>query len=321
MIAIAVGVSATSAVGASFTIIPSTPVAEIATTFGADVQSDAQSWLHVKYRPAGGAGCAPSPEADPGSYLVNNVRGTGARRISVLETFSSAGTYLLCGWLRDADFNVLAAQTGTLVVRAPLANVVMTAPALAPLRRAFVVTFSGQTEAPRYLYVAYRAAGGAPCAPTPASETGTWIASGDRVEGAFSFPKTVTLDTLGNFMVCGWLASNQDDLAPLARFETKLTNVRPTVASAPAALTKVGVSGRRLSTGIRLPTAGALVVRLVGKGRRITLASVRVTGPRTVRVGYRRPARVPRGRYVLEVRFLSAGATVGSVVRRSVAFR
>jgi hypothetical protein len=319
--ALVVAVGAGEASAASVAFHPIAPVAEVPTTFLTDAQSDVTSWLHVKFRPAGGAACAPSPETDPGDYLIQNVRGSGARQESRVYTFSAPVTYLLCAWLRDSQSNVLSTQTGQLTVRAPVGSLAAAVPPLAPLNRAFVMTFAGQTEVARWLYVSYRAAGGAPCAPTPASDPGSSIVYGDRVEGAYSIAKELTLDRRGTFLVCGWLVSSSGDLAPLARLETTVTNVPPVVVSARAKLGTISTAGRRLRTGVRIPTAGRLVVRLVGKGRRIGLASVRVTGPRTVRIGYRRPARVAKGRYVLEVSFLSSGATVPTVVRRRVLLR
>lgn len=319
--ALVLWVGASDARGASVAFVPSAPVAEIPTTFAADVQSDVTSWLHVKYRPAGGAACAPSPESDPGTYLIYNVRGSGARRESVVKSFATPGAYLLCAWLRDTNFNVLVTQAATLGVRAPAGSLAVVAPPVAPLGRAFLITFSGQTEVRRELYVKRRPAGGAPCAPSASSDPGDWIVYGDGVEGVYSLSKEVTLDRHGRFLLCGWLAAWDGDLAPLARLQTTISNVPPVVASARALLGKVTVSGSRVRVEVRIPTTGRLVVRLVGKGGRIGLASVRVAGARTVRIGYRRPARVRKGRYLLEVRFLSTGATVAAVTRRFVVLR
>lgn len=83
---------------------------------------------------------------------------------------------------------------------------------------------------------------------------------------------------------------------------------------------RVRTRARALTARVRLPTAGRLQLRLVGKGRKIGIGRVSASGPRTVSITYRRPARVAPGRYVLEMRFKAAGRRLG-VSRARVVFR
>jgi hypothetical protein len=81
-------------------------------------------------------------------------------------------------------------------------------------------TLSGNAGAPKYVYVLDRAAGGAPCAPSPSSDSGTTeygnSFSGDQfydkaVNGNFTLKKTGTWRTPGTYMFCIWIANNDSE--------------------------------------------------------------------------------------------------------------
>jgi hypothetical protein len=91
----------------------------------------------------------------------------------------------------------------------------------AGLGRALVL--SGNTSAPKRIYIRYRAIGGAPCAPSASSDSGSsggefFNFSGDQfngtsVNGDFSLRKTGTWRTPGTFMFCIWLAASENAVA------------------------------------------------------------------------------------------------------------
>ena len=252
--------------------------------------------------------------------MVRNVQVEGPTTLSQIETFAAPGQYLICGWLRNSNYDVLATLSEVVGVRAPIGSLVVTAPVLAPFNRSFVLGYSGQTEVKRYVYSTIRPAGGAPCAPTYASDPGSGLVSGNVADGAFNVPVETTLTTRGTFLICSWLAASRGDLAPLAVAQTTITNVPPVVPSPAPVVSSVKVTGRKLRTTVGLSKGGRIVVKLIGKGRRIGIGAVNASGPRTIVITYTRPRSVVKGRYVLEFTFRAAGATKASVKRRAVRF-
>jgi hypothetical protein len=61
-------------------------------------ESEAPRSLYVMERPAGGAGCAPTPSTDSGSELIN-VRVNGGFRTEYLRRYETGGSYSYCTWL------------------------------------------------------------------------------------------------------------------------------------------------------------------------------------------------------------------------------
>lgn len=301
---------------------PYAPAAEIPSVvkFAAQATPGAFStYAYIKYRPAGGAPCAPTPTSDSGDYIVNGASVNGATTIERVRTFDSAGQLLICGWIADSSGNrVSATLSQQIAVRAPVGSLAVAVPALAPLNRSFVITFSGQTEVKRYVFARIRPAGGPACAPTYGADTGDGVVNGGTAEGAFSLPRQATLSTRGTFTLCSWLARNDSDLAPLATATATFTNVPPVILSPKPIVSSVKIKGRKLRTTVGLSKGGRIVVRLIGKGRRIGIGAVNASGPRTVVISYTRPKSVKTGRYTLEMTFTAKGANRASVQRRSV---
>lgn len=74
-----------------------------------------------------------------------------------------------------------------------------------------VATISGNVSGASTVYVKYRAAGGAPCAPTADADPGRpfegyWGATAPSVNGDFSLASTKTWRTPGDAMFCIWLS-------------------------------------------------------------------------------------------------------------------
>lgn len=97
-------------------------------------------------------------------------------------------------------------------------------------------TVSGSAPTSERLYVKHRAAGGAPCAPSPYTDTGSaWTGFYDLpVSGSFSFQKVITWDAIGNWMFCFWLAPDQETIStPTAQI---VSFRMPTGSFAPATI-------------------------------------------------------------------------------------
>jgi hypothetical protein len=95
--------------------------------------------------------------------------------------------------------------------RADGATVAVTAPSGAPdavAGLARVVTVAGAVSAPARIFVRYRAAGGAPCAPSAAADAGTPLDGfyGEAVAGAFSLQDAIAWPLPGAVLFCTWLA-------------------------------------------------------------------------------------------------------------------
>jgi hypothetical protein len=77
------------------------------------------------------------------------------------------------------------------------------------------ISVSGTSEAPRTLYVKYRSTGGAPCAPSPSSDSGEYFGSlGGSVDGSFYEREAATFDRAGSYLFCLWLREHSDDVEP-----------------------------------------------------------------------------------------------------------
>jgi hypothetical protein len=78
-----------------------------------------------------------------------------------------------------------------------------------------IVTVSGTASTGEFLYVKHRAAGGAPCAPSAFTDSGTWVDPafyGVAVNGPFSVQRILTWRAPGTWTFCFWLADNETEL-------------------------------------------------------------------------------------------------------------
>jgi hypothetical protein len=81
------------------TVNPLTPTPGQQATITVTGSSEAPEKVFAKIRPAGGAGCAQTYEADTGSYLIEGGNVNGSFSTQATTTQSKAGTYLICLWL------------------------------------------------------------------------------------------------------------------------------------------------------------------------------------------------------------------------------
>jgi hypothetical protein len=148
----------------------------------------------VKYRPTGGSSCAPSYDSDSGDdFIYYEDVSAGSQHVRVVSTFQNSGSYLFCMWLSVDyyDWSTTLVGSQTVTFRQPTGSVSFSTSPPSPLiNESVTLTFSGASEAPRYLFTKIRPAGGAGCAPTAYSDSGDSLIDGDDVNGSFSFPIT-----------------------------------------------------------------------------------------------------------------------------------
>jgi hypothetical protein len=81
------------------TVNPLTPQPGQQTTVTVIGDSEAPENVYAKVRPAGGAPCAPTYEADSGGNLIDGASVNGSFSTQAKTTQSKAGQYLICLWL------------------------------------------------------------------------------------------------------------------------------------------------------------------------------------------------------------------------------
>jgi hypothetical protein len=223
----------------------------------------------AKYRPAGGAPCAPSPYTDSGQQLYSfyGTSVNGAFSLPTAETWRSAGTYVFCIWLGTQSESVSTPFTQAITFRAATGTITATVNPITPrVDEPAAITVTGASEAPAKVFAKVRPAGGAGCAPTYLADSGTELLYGTSVDGAFSLSATTKQSTAGSYLLCLWLATSSEDPAPIAgpqpqRFDV----VGPAPLPPPPAFTRVPVTPSLQRRGShysgRLATAGVCLAR------------------------------------------------------------
>jgi hypothetical protein len=155
---------------------------------------------------------------------------------------------------------------------ADAATIAVTTPAgqvdpVADVGRVFTVT--GISDGPKYLFVAHRPAGGAPCAPSYQSDTGEGISALSRtsVNGPFSVQAAIGWDKVGSELFCMWLAGDS--------FEVSVPFAQTITFRAP-----VGAISAAIAPAVPRPGQAAQVtVSGSTEAPREVFASVRPAGP------------------------------------------
>jgi hypothetical protein len=100
-----------------------------------------------------------------------------------------------------------------------------------------VVTASGVASEPERIYVKYRTANGAPCAPSSSGDSGTVLGSlyAESVDGAFSLQDVLDWGTPGDVMFCIWLSTGNAEtittpITQLIAFRAPRGSISATVA-------------------------------------------------------------------------------------------
>lgn len=153
-----------------------------------------------------------------------------------------------------------------------------------------VVTITGTTTAPQYLYMKSRAAGGAPCAPSSADDPGvvpfrhpyTGDAFGGMVNGDFTLKRTGPWPSVGPQLFCIWLAgSESQSVMPMSQI---VTFRAPTGTIAVAVTPAQVVPGQAIMVRIRGTSEAPAVVNatLHGSANPSCAASYGDDGGRTL---------------------------------------
>lgn len=286
----------------------SDPAADIARVFTLSGTSAAPKKVYAKYRRPGGAPCAPSAATDSGEILQVDYNSfwsisvNGSFSIARAATWDNPGTWVFCYWLSENVDAISSPFTQTITFRAPSGTITATVNPVTPsINQTATVTVSGTTEAPAYVYAAVRPAGGAPCAPTYAADSGTGLISGRSVNGAFSVTETMTQSTAGDYVLCLWLAQSTTDTAPSAGPQPQPFTVlgpKPVVVKTkvPTSTTLRRRGARysgRISTSANCIAGRTVVLRRVGSGvKSFGRALTRADGTFTVKRGIRLHGRV-----------------------------
>lgn len=194
------------------------PAQDVGRTFKFTVTASSATQFFVKYRPNGGAACAPAYSTDSGNGLIG-YQGVpaGTQTVSLAETWSNNGPFLFCMWLGETGSTSTLVGQQVVTFRAPRGSISFAAtPQPGPVNGPIRITVSGTSEAPRELFVTWRNAGGSGCAPTRGSDSGNSFISYQSVNGGFRFSQVQTFQSRGRYLFCVWLANSSDDTQPVA---------------------------------------------------------------------------------------------------------
>lgn len=194
------------------------PVAGVGRTMVATGTSDSSKYVYVKARPAGGAPCAPTPRSDSGDYQgFGSRRVNGSFRVTYTGTWRTAGSFQYCTWLQSSSDAPSTPFTQIINFRNPRAAITGSVLPVSPIAgRRGTLLISGASEAPGDLYARFRPAGGAPCAPSPKADSGTWLVGGMSVDGVFRRNADVTARRPGPYLACMWGTRDGSSEAPVA---------------------------------------------------------------------------------------------------------
>jgi PASTA domain len=203
----------------------SDPAVGVGRTMTLAGNSAVSKYVYVRYRPAGGAPCAPSASSDAGRYSFDDFTGetfngsavNGNFTLRKTGTWDDPGTFMFCVWLSSSESAPATPFVQNVTFRRPTGTISATVAPIAPLAgQTATITITGSSEAPRYVFASLRPAGIAPCAVSYEAESGSSLVDGRSVNGAFSLTATTTQSTPGNYLVCLWLAESSSDGAPVA---------------------------------------------------------------------------------------------------------
>jgi hypothetical protein len=121
----------------SATVNPLTPSPGQKATVTVTGSSEAPEHVYAKIRPAGGAPCAPTYDADTGENLIEGSGVNGAYSMQATTTQAKAGQYLICLWMAGSGNEtpaIAGPQPVTFTVAAPPPPPPPPAPSAACLR-------------------------------------------------------------------------------------------------------------------------------------------------------------------------------------------
>lgn len=296
---VAVGIAGTisvSAVGASsaaaepsLTLTTAADPAESITTqiIAKGTSNNNNTRLTITLKATGGQGCAANPAADSGSSLIEppSVEEAIFSR-SFNHEFTSAGTYLLCGWLNDAAQTgspVVATASLTFAVRPPHLALAISAPATVAVGQTFQVVTTAQAEVRRSVnaYVLPDTGRGCPANASAASTTSGesildfpaqgFSSAWALVGGPFSESVNESFRSAGQYLICGYIQYPSSQSPPEITASASIAAISPP----PPCVVPSYSSATRLRDAERVIRASGCAV-----GR------VRKVASRRVRAGY-----------------------------------
>lgn len=223
-LALAAGAGADSAsISVTNTAGQSDPAAGVPRVFSVSGDASLPEQVFVKFRPIGGAPCAPNAESDSGSTSVEPFGQSlaygpyvnGLFNLQGVGTWQSPGTYMFCIWLpqsepyEEADKEITTPISQTIAFRSPRGTISGTvSPANPRPGQRATLTVTGASETPEQVFARIRPAGGASCAPAYEADSGESLLSDQQVNGSFGLQATVTQSRAGRYLVCLWLADS-----------------------------------------------------------------------------------------------------------------
>jgi hypothetical protein len=179
-----------------------------------------------------------------------------------------AGTYMFCSWLAPNSSTAVTPITQMITFRRMAGSISGTVPAFVAGKSASG-SVTGSSEGPAVAYAKVRKAGGAPCAASYESDTGTELIEGTTVNGAFTLPVTVSSSSPGDHLMCLWLAEVTDRSALIAGPQPVLFDVqRPCVVPAVGTRMKLKRAQKKLvAAGCTAGTVTFKRSRAVKRGR------------------------------------------------------
>jgi hypothetical protein len=264
---------------------PSQPITGNAVTITMTGSDEVSQILYAKYRLASGGACSSTASPDKGLQLGGSgktVQGTVSQAFKV--TFSSAGSWLVCGWLANGGSTTpLAAASLVVTVRAPVESIALSADPASGAQAGTLVTVkaAGMSEFGRTLYLRTRLNDGRGCAVNPHSDPGAPIGKAIAVSGQYYRQLERAFPAGGSWLVCAWLATSEGDSKPLATANTTIA----IGGGAPLAVQRAVRIGRSVVIRLRrlnVQSHETLIVRLKapgwkGRTRRFTGSSPALT--------------------------------------------
>lgn len=317
----------------------SDPVVGVGRTVTLSGSSSVSQRVYVRFRPVGGAPCAPSASSDSGSLSFDGFSGdtfsgatvNGNFTLQKTGTWTRPGAFQFCIYLAATESTATTPFTQNITFRSPGGAISATVSPITPLvDQPATLTVTGSSEAPSRVYAAIRAGGGAPCAVSFDADPGRSLINGTNVNGAFTLTATTTPTAAGNYLACLWIADSAADGSPVAGPQPVMFTVvappRPCVVPALARFVTLAtytglLNAANCRLGVQRYTASKTYPRRAVI--RATPAAGTILAPQgavALLISSGKPCRVPRLFAATLVstaksRLRSAGCTPGSVRR------
>jgi hypothetical protein len=254
----------------SISASPAQPVTGTPVTITMSGSDEISQPLYAKTRllPAAGGSCASTASPDKGVQLGGSGQSQkGAFSKTFKTTFSTAGSWLVCGWLSSGGSTTpLATASLVVIVRNPTETLAISSD-VGKGKAGDLVTVkaTGISEFARTLYLRTRPDDGKGCADRPSSDPGTPIGKPVAVSGQYYRQLERSFPSGGNWLVCGWLATSESDSKPLA-----VANTLVGIAGGPALAVQRAVRiGRTVIVRVRrldIQSGEYVIVRLRSPG-------------------------------------------------------